>query len=530
MVSSNLDSRLSPSQTSHFGEERFILASADQAGDVTGKTAWKGPLGPNGPGGTFTYESITLSSRLNSGFDKTHVVAGLTGDVYSGNSSPEAYQIFYTLDDDISLKIFDQPDTLSDGLSSDQVYTLDALTFVQLPAGTKYSLANTADSEGRVLSILTTDSPGYNPENTRLFREDKSIVSVVTDRIQDTSLDARVLLSSTPDDLIQVALVPTDSKGRILYDSSHSDHEMPNSSDATLRLIGPKSSLYREAALHSAKLLTTLVGNLGERELPLSTATSFTSKYNTFLVSRGVSIAEAQQDTVRYLDQISVGSKAVTVKEKKRSLRLEGRNSSFTLDLRPRVDPHPIGRFNWNLEANALGLLDLTYGNNLYSLNQSSLLGSSVAVDIVTGTKSVSGTPAIKNIGFYQIQDQSGTVFDPITQSFLTPGSSDRDAYVTAALINANSPGKGFYLTGDLSSRQTILEGGYLYAPILQTIHPQESQVYLPYPEVSSDTRSHSHLIANNLWGFNSSPDPRRNHLVDTTISLGITVSPPFNI
>jgi len=152
------------------------------------------------------------------------------------------------------------------------------------------------------------------------------------------------------------------------------------------------------------------------------------------------------------------------------------------------------------------------------------------AVDSITGFSNVSGSASDQQriIGFYQIQDENGTIFDPVTQSMLAPTRENKASYINAVLANANSPSKGFSQPGTEGRLRTFLEGGYLYAPFVQTLTRNGLELYLPFPAVSSDSYQHAVPLANNTWGFNSSPDPGRRNQFDSSMALSFDVPPPF--
>jgi hypothetical protein len=130
--------------------------------------------------------------------------------------------------------------------------------------------------------------------------------------------------------------------------------------------------------------------------------------------------------------------------------------------------------------------------------------------------------------GFYQIQDEKGTVFDPLTLSPIEATAENKERYLQTVLMTANSPGKGFSQTGSTNRLNTNLEGGYLYAPFVQIMGRTGPELYLPFSSVSADQAQHVVPVANNAWGLNTSPDPGRSSIYDTKMSLNLNIAPPF--
>ena len=543
MMAPSITSADRPLIANRFGEQRLSLVNSDEAGDVTGKVAWKGPLGPKQPGGTFSYDALTFRAGTNSDYKRSAVVAESPVPRDPQDPTPSSFDIIYTLSDGLSLRLLDQVDPTNPGAGNNPTYELDALTFVQLPAGTRYALANTGDSTAQALNIHTFNSPNATKPSITAKRNLLSIDG------NPTFSPLNIRLKSPGNDvggLTQVAVVSTDERGRLLPESTggHANH-------GGTKPLKPSDPGFKLEALKQAKLVTTLINNRSLQPAgSLSTISNFESDNLLFLTVKGSTIADtirkAENKGSSALRNVRVGADAVTLRQTKSgAIAIKGKaGNNFELslkagnqfpdvygtDYRSKSDV-PIGRFNWNLEENDLGLLDLTYSTDQYSdINSGRLDGASIAVDSITGFSNVSGSASDQQriIGFYQIQDENGTIFDPVTQSMLAPTRENKASYINAVLANANSPSKGFSQPGTEGRLRTFLEGGYLYAPFVQTLTRNGLELYLPFPAVSSDSYQHAVPLANNTWGFNSSPDPGRRNQFDSSMALSFDVPPPF--
>ncbi len=154
------DERLD-SFTGPFGETRRSLLTPEETGAVTGQFAWKGTgtqkfvqdlanpivpfFGPNEvafldpnvpvfPGGTIEYDYISLEPGRD--------FAPLYADTRDG------FNLFYTLDGELSL-------LFADG----KTVTVPPLTFVQIPNGTAYSIANLGSAPANTLAINPFNAP-----------------------------------------------------------------------------------------------------------------------------------------------------------------------------------------------------------------------------------------------------------------------------------------------------------------------------------------------------------------------------------
>jgi hypothetical protein len=317
------------------------------------------------------------------------------------------------------------------------------------------------------------------------------------------------------------------------------------------KAVKPGSPAFKLEALRQAKLITTVINDSTiQPKGSTSTLSNFGSENLLFLTVKDQTLAEVLQDAERgdrkSLDAVKFGNSAVSLKKSSsETVKVIGKDSgSFQMSVKPGstgaqiygqdyrsgID-FPNGRFNWNYKENLLGFLDLTYSNNRYAdIESGSLRGALVNVDSITGMTGASGSasgPALA-FGFYQILDEKGTVFDPLTMSPVAATAENRDQYLQTVLITANSPGKGFSQTGSTSRLNTNLEGGYLYAPFVQIMGRTGPELYLPFSSVSADKAQHVVPVADNSWGLNTSPDPGRMNVFDTKMSLNLNIAPPF--
>jgi mannose-6-phosphate isomerase-like protein (cupin superfamily) len=147
--------------TGPFGETRRSLLTPEEVGAVTGQFAWKGTgtakfvqdlanpivpfFGPNEvafkdpnvpvyPGGTISYDYISLEPGRD--------FAPLYTDTRDG------FNLFYTLDGELSLRF-------ADG----KTITVEPFTFVQIPNGVAYSIANLGSAPVNTLAINPFNAP-----------------------------------------------------------------------------------------------------------------------------------------------------------------------------------------------------------------------------------------------------------------------------------------------------------------------------------------------------------------------------------
>ncbi|WP_019498331.1 cupin domain-containing protein [Pseudanabaena sp. PCC 6802] len=144
-----------------FGETRRSLLTPEEVGAVTGQFAWKGTgtakfvqdlsnpfvpfRGPNEvafldpnvpvyPGGTISYDYISL--------EPGHEFAPLYTDPRDG------FNLFYTLDGELSLQF-----------ANGKTITVPPLTFIQIPNGVAYSIANFGSTPANTLAIDPFNAP-----------------------------------------------------------------------------------------------------------------------------------------------------------------------------------------------------------------------------------------------------------------------------------------------------------------------------------------------------------------------------------
>ena len=128
-VSSSIDSSDRPRFTGPFGEERISLLTAEEAGSVTGQVAWKGPGTPRSePGGSLEYSFFSLDPLQD--FATPVTVA------------PDRYELLYTLGGELSVS-FDNSDP----------FTVAPNTYIEIPEGVSYSIANFGSAPAEALSI-----------------------------------------------------------------------------------------------------------------------------------------------------------------------------------------------------------------------------------------------------------------------------------------------------------------------------------------------------------------------------------------
>lgn len=112
--------------------------------------------------------------------------------------------------------------------------------------------------------------------------------------------------------------------------------------------------------------------------------------------------------------------------------------------------------------------------------------------------------------GFYQVEDDRGTVIDPSNSKSYRPGDS---GYLAAALRRSKVNNAGVELDRNGLAGATILDGGYLYAPfivangrvndILNQSNPNAANnVYFHYQAANADRTEHIRMLGNNYFGF----------------------------
>jgi hypothetical protein len=112
--------------------------------------------------------------------------------------------------------------------------------------------------------------------------------------------------------------------------------------------------------------------------------------------------------------------------------------------------------------------------------------------------------------GFYQVEDEQGTVIDPSSSKSYRPG--DR-GYLAAALRRSQVTNEGVELDKNGLAGATNLEGGHIYAPflvangrvndILNRPEPNSANnVYFSYQSANADKTEHIRMLGANNFGF----------------------------
>jgi hypothetical protein len=112
--------------------------------------------------------------------------------------------------------------------------------------------------------------------------------------------------------------------------------------------------------------------------------------------------------------------------------------------------------------------------------------------------------------GFYQVEDEQGTVIDPSSSKFYHPGDS---GYLAAALRRSQVTNEGVELDKNGLPGTTNLQGGRTYAPflvangrvndILNRPEPNTANnVYFNYQAANADKTEHIRMLGANNFGF----------------------------
>jgi hypothetical protein len=112
--------------------------------------------------------------------------------------------------------------------------------------------------------------------------------------------------------------------------------------------------------------------------------------------------------------------------------------------------------------------------------------------------------------GFYQVEDEQGTVIDPSNSNVYHPGDS---GYLAAALRRSQVNNEGVELDKNGSTGATNLQGGHIYAPfliangrandILNRPEPNTANnVYFNNRAANPDKTDHVRMLGNNSFGF----------------------------
>ncbi|MEI6429745.1 MAG: clostripain-related cysteine peptidase [Pseudanabaena sp. ELA607] len=142
-------------------------------------------------------------------------------------------------------------------------------------------------------------------------------------------------------------------------------------------------------------------------------------------------------------------------------------------------------------------------------IDLSQLTGKTVAVSFPV----VASEAAFNNtVGFYRIENATGTVRDPFTGVVINPGES---GYALAAVRSSQE--FGVSLDRNDSGFTGSLTGGFLYAPyiivnasvnsVVNADTPASApDVYFAYLGANSDKADHVRLLGDNTWGFEDLP------------------------
>jgi hypothetical protein len=112
--------------------------------------------------------------------------------------------------------------------------------------------------------------------------------------------------------------------------------------------------------------------------------------------------------------------------------------------------------------------------------------------------------------GFYQVENEQGTVIDPSNSKSYQPGDS---GYLAAALRRAQVTNEGVELDKNGLAGTIDLQGGHIYAPflvangrvndILNRVDPNGAKnVYFNYQAANADKTEHIRMLGTNNFGF----------------------------
>jgi ubiquitin len=112
-------------------------------------------------------------------------------------------------------------------------------------------------------------------------------------------------------------------------------------------------------------------------------------------------------------------------------------------------------------------------------------------------------------VGFYRIENEQGTVIDPLTGSSLSPGDA---GYAKAAVRLSQTANQGMFFDRHAQGYSKNLDGGFLYAPFLisngtleQVLSSNSNKspfVYFSFIGANPDGQDHVRLLGDNLIGF----------------------------
>lgn len=549
MVTSSITSEDRPVSVGAFGENRLALVTEDEAKAVTGRVAWKGPFSlPSQPGASFEYDYLTLDAGLNADYALSASVEEAPQDPL--DPTPSSFLLLYSLDGPLSVRLYDQFDPLNPTVPTDLTFELAPLTFVQLPTGTRYSLANTGTVEAKALSIhIFNQTP---PETTQLgvasldaASPDPDVLLLTGDptfAAVDFTLQSRGKGFGYP---LQIAAFVVDDQGNLIcdcsdHDSGHesgheSDHQSGHESEHgegphTIALGDPE--YVHEALKHSKVIMSVLDDNASQQLGASSTLTNFAGSRLSFLVVQGSTVADTLAAMADGHDvppeQVRVGDEAASLIQNGDSVDIRFRvkgNRDVLVSAAPQAvtnpqDPLPLGLFNWNYAEQHNGFLDLTYDIDARSLN-----GQNVDVSVQDFASDRSGSRS--SFGFYQILDEHGTILDPVTGNRIAPTAENRAQYLQAATQIAQATATGFLVNGAAGNGfATKLEGGFLYAPILMTGGPgQPNSALVPFAELNPGGALANVMIGTNTWAWEDGTGSRALY---NDVRFGLNVMSPY--
>ena len=117
-------------------------------------------------------------------------------------------------------------------------------------------------------------------------------------------------------------------------------------------------------------------------------------------------------------------------------------------------------------------------------------------------------------VGLYRVENERGTVIDPVTGETFDPIDS---GYARAAVRLSQTIGQGVNFDRDGEFTRTNLEGGFLFAPfiiadgtpaeVLDGEDGADPAVYFAFLEGNRDAVDHVRLLGDNTFGFEDLPD-----------------------
>jgi len=520
-----------PVQASQFGEKRVALVSPDEAAAITVRVAWKGPFSlPFQAGASFQYDYLSFDPLTNTDFAATQTIAPSFPDPQ--DPTPSSFVLLYSLSGDLSLQLFDQIDPGNPSQRINPVFQLDPLTFVQLPTGTRYSLANSGNSRAEALSILIFNQINPPPTSTSTGSQNAlpapevlSLSGDPTFAALDFKLTAAPAAAFLGGRNIQIAVFSVDEQNRIVCDCAE-DGMGPHT-------ISPEDPDYLIEALASAKVIMSVINRRAGQPLgSTSSLTNFASNRQVFLVVEGTTVADALaalEAGTAINGSIRMGEAAATIQQNGANIDIafgfgNAKDIKIQASARPSSDltnPLKLGPFNWNYAQQNLGLLDLTYDLDSRSL-------ANTNIDVVINSFSRNLGAGRQRIGFYQVLDEFGTVLDPITRTPITASKENAAAYLAAVQATASSSARGFVVDStralNYSSR---LEGGYLYAPFFTASSGTTTQTFVPFAAVNPDGLLHNVSTGTNAWSWEDGFAGSNNRRFDDA-SFGLGVISPF--